>query len=70
MATLTLTAKGQVTLKKEVLQHLGVRPGDKIYVDLLVLQTHEEDFHRAGDRPPLNSNDLEFAARQEIDIDL
>ncbi|MGO8127030.1 AbrB/MazE/SpoVT family DNA-binding domain-containing protein, partial [Rhizobium ruizarguesonis] len=35
MATLTVTAKGQVTLKKEVLQHLGVRPGDKIYVDLL-----------------------------------
>lgn len=35
MATLTVTAKGQVTLKKEVLQHLGVRPGDKIDVDLL-----------------------------------
>lgn len=35
MATLTVTAKGQVTLKKEVLQHLGVRPGDKIDVDLM-----------------------------------
>jgi AbrB family looped-hinge helix DNA binding protein len=35
MSTLTVTAKGQVTLKKEVLQHLGVRPGDKIDVDLL-----------------------------------
>jgi AbrB family looped-hinge helix DNA binding protein len=35
MATLTVTAKGQVTLKKEVLQHLGVRPGDRIDVDLL-----------------------------------
>jgi AbrB family looped-hinge helix DNA binding protein len=35
MATLTVTAKGQVTLKKEVLQHLGIRPGDKIDVDLL-----------------------------------
>lgn len=35
MPTLTVTAKGQVTLKKEVLQHLGVRPGDRIDVDLL-----------------------------------
>ena len=34
MATLTITAKGQVTLRKEVLDHLGVGPGDKISVDL------------------------------------
>ncbi|MCY4214329.1 MAG: AbrB/MazE/SpoVT family DNA-binding domain-containing protein [Gammaproteobacteria bacterium] len=32
---LTVTAKGQVTLRKEVLRHLGVRPGDKISADLL-----------------------------------
>ncbi|MYE11478.1 MAG: AbrB/MazE/SpoVT family DNA-binding domain-containing protein [Gammaproteobacteria bacterium] len=32
---LTVTAKGQVTLRKEVLHHLGVRPGDKLSVDLL-----------------------------------
>lgn len=32
---LTVTAKGQVTLKKDVLQHLGVRSGDKLSVDLL-----------------------------------
>lgn len=32
---LTVTAKGQVTLRKEVLRHLGVRPGDKLSVDLL-----------------------------------
>ena len=32
---LTVTTKGQVTLRKEVLQHLGVRPGDKLSVDLL-----------------------------------
>ncbi len=32
---LTVTAKGQITLRKEVLQHLGVRPGDKLSVDLL-----------------------------------
>ena len=33
--TLTVTAKGQITLRKEVLAHLGVRPGDKVDVDLL-----------------------------------
>ena len=35
MATLTVTAKGQVTLRREVLSHLGVRPGDRIDVDML-----------------------------------
>ncbi len=35
MSTLTVTAKGQVTLRKEVLEHLGVRPGEKISVDKL-----------------------------------
>jgi antitoxin PrlF len=32
--TLTVTAKGQVTLKKSLLDHLGVKPGDRITVDL------------------------------------
>jgi len=35
MAQLTVTARGRVTLKKEVLQHLGIRPGEKIELDLL-----------------------------------
>ena len=30
--TLTVTAKGQVALRRE---HLGVRPGDKFVIDLL-----------------------------------
>ena len=34
-STLTVTAKGQVTLRREVLEHLGVAPGDKITVDFL-----------------------------------
>jgi antitoxin PrlF len=34
-ATLTITAKGQVTLRKELLRHLGVAPGDKVAVDFL-----------------------------------
>ena len=32
---LTVTSKGQVTLPKEVLRHLGAQPGDKLSVDLL-----------------------------------
>lgn len=35
MTTLTITSKGQVTLRKDVLEHLGVRPGDKIEVEKL-----------------------------------
>jgi len=35
MSTLTVTARGQVTFKKDVLQHLGIRPGDKIELNLL-----------------------------------
>ena len=33
--TLTVTAKGRITPRRDVLEHLGVRPGDKIEVDLL-----------------------------------
>ena len=35
MTTLTVTARGQVTFRKEVLQHLGIKPGEKIELDLL-----------------------------------
>jgi AbrB family looped-hinge helix DNA binding protein len=35
MSTLTVTAKGQVTLRKELLKHLGVQPGEKITVNKL-----------------------------------
>ena len=35
MTTLTITAKGQVTLKKDLLKHLGVKPGQKVEVDTL-----------------------------------
>jgi bifunctional DNA-binding transcriptional regulator/antitoxin component of YhaV-PrlF toxin-antitoxin module len=33
--TLTINSQGQVTLRKEVLEHLGVRPGDRLEVELL-----------------------------------
>ena len=32
MGMLTITAKGQVTLRQELLRHLGVGPGDRIEV--------------------------------------
>jgi bifunctional DNA-binding transcriptional regulator/antitoxin component of YhaV-PrlF toxin-antitoxin module len=32
---LTVTAKGQATLRKEVLLHLGVKPGDQLEIELL-----------------------------------
>ncbi len=35
MTTLTVTSKGQVTLRRELLQHLGVKPGDRITIDKL-----------------------------------
>ncbi|HEY7845486.1 MAG TPA: AbrB/MazE/SpoVT family DNA-binding domain-containing protein [Bradyrhizobium sp.] len=35
MSTLTVTAKGQVTLRKELLEHLGVHPGEKLSVEKL-----------------------------------
>jgi bifunctional DNA-binding transcriptional regulator/antitoxin component of YhaV-PrlF toxin-antitoxin module len=35
MGTLTVTAKGQVTLRRDLLEHLGVHPGDKISIEKL-----------------------------------
>ncbi len=35
MTTLKVTARGQVTFRKDVLKHLGIEPGGKIRLDLL-----------------------------------
>jgi len=35
MSTLTVTSEGQVTLRKDVLEHLGVHPGERITVNKL-----------------------------------
>jgi len=35
MAALKVTARGQVTFRKDVLKHFGVKPGDRIDLELL-----------------------------------
>lgn len=35
MSTLTVTAKGQITLKQELLRHMNVGPGEKVEVEKL-----------------------------------
>lgn len=35
MTTLTITSKGQVTLRQDLLKHLGVGPGHQIEIDKL-----------------------------------
>jgi antitoxin component of MazEF toxin-antitoxin module len=59
MPTLTVTAKGQITLRRELLQHLGIRPGQQVTVDKLangVLALHTQQAHGleafAGCLPP------------------
>jgi bifunctional DNA-binding transcriptional regulator/antitoxin component of YhaV-PrlF toxin-antitoxin module len=32
---LTVTARGQITFRKQVLEHLGIKPGEKIELELL-----------------------------------
>lgn len=35
MASLAVTIKGQVTLKRDLLQHLGIKPGERIEFEKL-----------------------------------
>lgn len=35
MNALTVSTKGQITLRKEWLRHLGIHPGEKISIDTL-----------------------------------
>lgn len=35
MTTLTITSKGQVTFRKDLLKHLNTQPGDRLDVNLL-----------------------------------
>ena len=33
MSTLTVTSRGQVTFRKDILSHLGIQPGEKIEIE-------------------------------------
>ena len=35
MSTLTITAKGQITLKRDLLRHMKVSPGERVEVEKL-----------------------------------
>ena len=48
---LTVTAKGQVTLRQAVLDHLGVKPGGRVDVELL--PDGRAELRPAGARPAL-----------------
>mgnify|MGYP000846750388 CR=1 FL=1 len=50
---LTVTAKGQVTLRQAVLDHLGVKPGGRIDVELL--PDGRAELRPAGTRPDLGT---------------
>jgi hypothetical protein len=34
-ASLTVTAKGQVTRRRDLLQHLGIKPGERVDLEML-----------------------------------
>lgn len=35
MAIVSTTSRGQVTLRKEILRHVGIKPGEKLEIELL-----------------------------------
>jgi bifunctional DNA-binding transcriptional regulator/antitoxin component of YhaV-PrlF toxin-antitoxin module len=35
MAIVSTTSRGQVTLRKEIFQHVGIKPGEKLEIELL-----------------------------------
>ncbi len=77
MSTLTVTSKGQVTFRKDILSHLGVAPGEKVVVEKLPdgrVQVRAQrpdgkisdvfNLLRRADRPSLSIDDMnEIAAK-------
>lgn len=69
-----VTSKGQITLGKDVMGHLGIEPGDKVSIDLLPDGTATLTGVRAGagverffgmlydpDQPPLSLEEIDQA---------
>lgn len=63
MATLTVTSRGQVTFRKELLQHLGIEPGGKLHVELLP----DGRAQLRGDKPTGTIADLRGLLRGKTD---
>lgn len=69
MGTLKVTAKGQVTLRKDVLSHLGVRPGETISVNKLPGGAVEVRAARPGGRISDVFNLLKRKDRRRLSLD-
>lgn len=69
MSTLTVTAKGQVTLRKELLEHLGVHPGEKIAIDMLPDGRVEMKADRPGGKISDVFGMLKAKTRRKLSID-
>ena len=71
MTTLTVTSRGQVTFRKDVLQHLGIKPGEKIELDLLpdgrgILRAARQTGTIAACVGPLTNRSNKVATIEEI----
>jgi hypothetical protein len=75
MTTLTVTSKGQITLKRAILERLGIKPGQKVAASFLPnghleisplidpgpdIRAARGMLHRPG-RPPLTIGDMQDA---------
>jgi len=63
MTSLAITAKGQVTLKRDLLQHLGIQPGQRL--DFEKLPAGELRIKAAKPRGSIESFIGRFAGRME-----
>jgi antitoxin PrlF len=68
-STLKITSKGQVTFRKEVLDQLGVRPGDRITVELIGRRRLEVRPAKSGARLDEFVGCLKQAKRSALSIE-
>ena len=69
MSRLKVTAKGQVTLKKDILNHMGVRPGEIVAVSKLPSGTIEVRAASGGGRISDAFGILKHRGRRRLSIE-
>ena len=69
MSTLTVTSKGQITLRKDLLKHLGVEPGGKLAVEMLPDGRIEVRAERPAGRISDVFNSLKRPGRPSLSIE-